>query len=192
MGKLLGLKAFVARRGLLILFIIIVLGDLMLAGWQLTYNPKLSCNICHTIRPYVESYYDSEFSDNAHYEADVGCKDCHAASPLESAREAFNYVAGNYENPLPESRFPNENCLRCHRSYDSLIQQTEHYTVDGVSLNPHAYKVDTELLNPHDTDEGEMECYYCHRSHKESPGIDYCYSCHHTRDLVSCTECHEN
>ena len=153
-----GLKAFIARRGLLVLFITLVLANLAYGGWQLTYNPN-TCSICHNIRPYVESYYDSEYADHVHYEANVGCKDCHEATPLECASEGVTYVTGNYENPMTEIRFPQEKCLQCHRSYESLVEQTSH-------LEP----------NPHDSHFGEMECYLCHKSHKDSE--NYCAECH--------------
>jgi hypothetical protein len=108
----------------------------------------------------VESYYTSQHTDNLHYQAHVVCKDCHVVGVGEALREVWAYVTGDYSNPLvPERRVQKETCLYCHRSYEALIQSTEH-----LARNPHA---------GHWPD---MECDLCHKAHQ--PSVDYCGRCH--------------
>jgi len=158
-----GLKSFVVRRGVVCvvvtcLFVLLLMANAVYGVWELSYNPKF-CTLCHNIRPYVDSYYASEHTDHIHYQANVVCKECHVVSPVESLGEAWAYVTGNYDNPLSERRLGQENCLRCHRSYESLIEKTSHLE-----------------RNPHDGHWPEMECNLCHKAHRSS--VDYCAQCH--------------
>jgi len=159
------LRAFMARRGLWVLGLlgVLVVADLGYALWETSYNPGF-CNVCHIIRPYVTSYRTSSHLDNLHSQANVGCKECHRVSPLESARELVAYVTVNYDNPIRTIDLPMEDCLRCHRSYESLAERTSH-------LEP----------NPHNSHFGEIECTMCHHSHQES--TLFCEQCH-TWDLT--------
>ena len=153
-----GLRAFAARSVFLVLFVSLGLVNAAFGAWKLTYNPD-ACRMCHIIRPYVESYYDSPHLDNVHEQAGVGCKDCHHASPTDVAGEAIAYVFGTYHNPLREARVSRQVCLECHRSYESLVERTS-------DLDP----------NPHLSHLTELECYLCHKSHQESQL--YCLQCH--------------
>ena len=156
------IKTFIVRRGVLLLLILLVLADTAYAGWQLTYTqPKLICNMCHNIQPYVESYSTSHYLDHVHAEANVSCKDCHHVTPLLAATEAFTYITGNAQDPMRETTLPKEACLQCHRSYESLAERTS-------GLEP----------NPHDSHLGELDCSICHKAHRASEV--YCTQCHIT------------
>jgi len=156
-------KTFVLRRGVLVLLLVLVLADTAYAGWQLSYKqPKLVCNLCHNIRPYVESYSSSDYLDHVHAEANVTCKDCHHVTPFEAAGEALTYVTGDYEEPMREISYSKEGCLQCHRSYESLAERTS-------ALEP----------NPHESHLGELDCTLCHKSHR--PSEVYCTQCHITQ-----------
>lgn len=137
--------------------LIIVVGY---SGWQITYQPKYSCNICHNIQPYVESYYSSDNLDHVHQDANVGCKDCHKANLTEMAGEGFKYVTGNFQDPMRETKLSKEICLTCHRSYQVVSAKTE-----DLEPNPHA--------SPHYE---EAECSLCHKSHRDS--VLLCDQCH--------------
>ena len=154
------LKRFGTRYGVWFLGISVVLtaGGLGLGMWEASFQPSF-CNACHIIRPYVSSYQTSSFLDNTHREAGTGCKECHHVTPLKAVNEVVSYVTGDYQDPLSEHDFAKENCLECHRSYQSLIEQTAH-------LEP----------NPHDSHLGELECTMCHNSHRES--TLFCNECH--------------
>lgn len=151
---------FLMVGGFLIPFVILLFVILGYSGWQLTYNPKTSCNLCHNIQPYVKSYFESTYLDSAHADANVGCKDCHEASVFSVMGEGWKYITGSYKTPMREIEFSKEQCLECHRSYSSLIEQTS-------DLKP----------NPHDSPHSlEAECSTCHKSHRESTIL--CSQCH--------------
>jgi cytochrome c-type protein NrfB len=127
------------------------------------------------MKPYEESLSDSELSAYTHAQAGLTCLDCHELTALEQVHENADPNA----NEVVERKFPNEFCLKCHGSYQSLTELTKDSTV-------------FEGTNPHDTHLGEVECYSCHGIHKTSKGIQYCYSCHHPEALFTqgC-ECHD-
>lgn len=150
---------FLMVGGFLVPFIVLVIAVLGYGGWQLTYNPK-TCNLCHNIQPYVESYYQSENLDNVHADANVGCKECHKASVFSVVDEGWKYITGNYNSPMREIEYSKDQCLDCHRSYESLKDQTK-------DLQP----------NPHDSPHSaNAECSTCHKSHRESTIL--CSQCH--------------
>jgi hypothetical protein len=68
------IKGLIRVGGFLIPFVIVLLTAAGYGAYQLTYLPKISCNSCHNIRLYVESYYGSENLDNLHNQATVGAK----------------------------------------------------------------------------------------------------------------------
>lgn len=163
-----GLKGFIARRGIactiiMVLFVLLVLANAIYALWEASYNPSF-CSICHIIRPYVESYRTSEHTDNIHYQANVGCKECHVTTPIDALGEVVAYVTGNYQEPLSERRVENDVCLTCHRSYESLAERTAHLS-----------------RNPHDSHWPNVRCTLCHKAHR--PSENYCAQCHDTPDF---------
>jgi hypothetical protein len=155
------IKKFIFMGGFAIPFLILLFTVAGYAGWQVTYIPKASCNLCHNIQPYVTSYYNSDYEDHLHQEANVICKECHKAGLFDVLDEAVAYITNDYRNPMRETKLSQEYCLQCHRSYDSLIAQT-----DNLVPNPHD--------PPHFE---EPECSECHKSHRET--------------ILLCEECHE-
>lgn len=103
--------------------------------------------------------------------------------------ELVVYVQGEFEVPLEERKFETEFCFDCHlpnerTSYEQVTARTEEYTVDGEMVNPHA---------PHTGVEGrdnQLECRSCHKMHEDSPGIEFCYGCHHAGNFKNCSTCH--
>ncbi|MBI9045761.1 MAG: cytochrome c3 family protein [Anaerolineaceae bacterium] len=142
----------------LILVVIFVPFTFTKGAWEASYNPQF-CNMCHIIRPYVESYQTSGFEDNLHMEANVVCKDCHEVSMPEAIGEALTYVTFQYDDPMRPRRVSKETCLKCHRSYEEMTLRT----------------ADLER-NPHDGHWGTLECNICHKSHEAS--TNYCSGCH--------------
>ena len=71
---------------------------------------------------------------------------------------------------IEEREFPKEFCLGCHGSYANLIVLTK----DSTALSDIA---DT-VVNPHDSHQGEVDCYNCHKMHRTVKPINYCYTCH--------------
>lgn len=97
------------------------------------------------------------------------------------------------ENVSPESA----SCLFCHGfTYTNLRTQTENYEYQGSTLQPHEY-LDMTQTNPHATTK-VMECVLCHTQHElpapvsvvSRPNLDYCINCHHTGEIIHCSECH--
>jgi formate-dependent nitrite reductase cytochrome c552 subunit len=185
--------------GVAAVVVIIIAG---VALWNYHEQPQF-CATCHIMQPYLESWESSPFLAYAHAEEEVTCLECHEPTIEQQVHELIVTVKGDYDNPLQEREFPKEECFECHEheSYEQLIELTKDYAVDGEQINPHVYTVDSEALapdayivdseapDPHDSEQGE--CYQCHKVHRESPGIDYCYECHHDAIFLKCSECHK-
>lgn len=120
-------------------------------------NPKF-CTLCHIMQPMYNSYHDSNLLANSHAKAGVTCHDCHESSLSIQTEEGLKFVTGNYESPLKTMQFPKEMCLKCH-NYDKV-------------------KVKTNFAesNPHDSHNGELQCYSCHKMHEPSQVL--CSQCH--------------
>jgi hypothetical protein len=132
-------------------------------------NPS-ACGTCHLIDPYVESYYESDFLDNAHAEAEdqVKCKECHDVALIQIAAELVTFVTGNYELPLEQREYPQEFCTTCHPVED-VLEATTKANRPEFERNPHWNHI--ELV------EGIVECQECHRAHRG--GLNFCYeNCH--------------
>ncbi|MBP8858178.1 MAG: cytochrome c3 family protein, partial [Anaerolineaceae bacterium] len=124
-------------------------------------NPKF-CATCHNMESHVDSYLSGSYLDNFHYQANVGCKECHSDfTLLQEMHSVVSFVTGKYDDPMREADFSKEGCLQCHISYTSLAEKTSH-------LEP----------NPHSSHLGEIDCTLCHKSHR--PSEIYCSQCHNT------------
>jgi len=192
----------VARR-LLVLILSAALVAVLLSAQVLT-GQSLQCGTpCHVMEPYYGSWVSSDYLAQKHAKSGIPCQTCHDRSIKDSVREVVSNITHSYEVPLKEQEFPAEDCFRCHGDYASLIELTPGYTVNGKKVNPHAYKVEPQALDPeaykadpeapdpHDTEKGELECYQCHKVHKESPGLASCYECHHDGIFLNCSVCHK-
>jgi hypothetical protein len=158
------------------------------ALWNYHEQPEF-CAVCHVMEPYLQSWESpSSPALMAHEHAleGVACLDCHEPTLEQQVDELIAYMKNDFETPLTRRNFPMDTCFNCHlpnehTSYQEIANRTEDYEIDG------------ELINPHDTHLDREECYRCHRMHRESLGINYCYSCHHERTLADdCMEsgCH--
>lgn len=166
-----------------------------IAGWKWHEQPSFCSAVCHKVMaPYVESWQDSDLLARSHAEADIYCLDCHEPTLSEQMTEAKKYVTGDYRTPLESATFPSSFCLECHGSYDELAEKTADYEYEGVAVNPHAQLVDQTVasgVNPHGTSNStRIECSSCHTMHDDSPGIVYCFGCHHSGTFKTCAECH--
>jgi hypothetical protein len=175
----------------------IVVGVVVVAGsvggvalWNYHDQPQFCSTFCHIMEPYVASWLDSDFSAHAHGEEEIACLDCHEPTIEEQLQEVKAYVTGDYVIPLEERKFSQEWCLRCHEhaSYADLAERTKDYTIDGELQNPHDPHAGVETVS-HEP----YNCSNCHKMHRESPGVDFCYECHHEGGFISCqgSDCHE-
>ncbi len=83
-------------------------------------------------------------------------------------------------------------CLKCHGPIEKLQEKTKGFISEwDEPVNPH-------IFVPHDST-SVADCSQCHKAHPipytpgsagPKPKLQYCYSCHHTEQLVSCKECH--
>lgn len=171
------------RRVLVIVGIaVVVIAIAGVAFWEYHEQPQF-CATCHIMDSYLESWESSSLLVHDHAEENITCLDCHEPTIEQQVHELVVFVQGDYRDPLKMRKFPDDECLECHEhgSYEDIIQRTANYTVNGQKVNPH---------DPHISNENEFKCYHCHKMHRESPGLDYCYGCHHSGELVSCSECH--
>jgi hypothetical protein len=146
----------------------------------------MDCATCHVMASYTESLQDANLSASTHAQEGLVCLDCHEQAVLEQVhKEAKAGVTR-----LKPRKFSNELCFDCHvdnehTSYQEIIERTKDYTVDGEKINPHDPHAGLEEI-----EQEQLECRRCHKMHKESPGIEYCYGCHHERNFENCSECH--
>lgn len=145
-------------------------------------NPS-ACGVCHFIQPYVDSYYESDFLDNAHAKAEdqVKCKDCHVTTLTQIALEGINFVLGNYELPLETRKYSQEFCFACHGNYEEIIELTKDLVEPVLIFDVNEGKLKTVEFNRHASHYGEVECSVCHKIHREQE--DYCARCHSALDL---------
>ena len=118
------------------------------------------------MKSYVDSLQDSSLEVYVHAQKGFVCLDCHEQEAVEEVHRSANGSATS----IKERKFPTEPCLGCHGSYADLIAPTKDST---------ALKVIADVVvNPHDSHQGEVDCYYCHKMHKKIKPINYCYECH--------------
>lgn len=151
-------------KGKKILLIIVIAGAIIGLGSgfyfvQASKKPAF-CNTCHIMKPYYQSWSDSNLLAHKHEQKGVTCQDCHHETYMEKAKEGITYVTGQYQTPLPELKVPQQECLKCHESYAKVAELTK-----NVDHNPHA--------SPHYVN---LECNVCHKMHK--PSQVYCAQCH--------------
>jgi hypothetical protein len=158
---------------------------------------------------------ESALLATAHGTAGIVCLDCHEPTVKQQVNELVVYMKGDFSTPLEKRSFPDEMCLACHdhASREAIAAETTDFTVDFViegrfleklslagydyekdgSFNPHLFTLDTsKTTNVHEKGGPLIPCSDCHSMHDESPKIEYCYSCHHSRTFAPCTVCHSN
>jgi hypothetical protein len=149
------------------------------------WDPEMDCTICKGMVPYVDSLENPALLGYTHAEEGLACFDCH---DKEEAKQ-------EHEEAVPLSRIPrlsleNEFCFGCHienehTSYEQIIERTADYVIDGEPHNPHD-------PHPNSVEEtGPIDCYTCHKNHRDSWLSNGCYGCHHSETLESCINCHE-
>lgn len=175
------------RKTLIIIGVVVIV--LVAAGiglWKYHEQPQF-CSLCHIMKPYVEGWKNSDYLVKAHADTGITCLKCHEPAIQQQVEELVKFIKKDYRVPLKQRRFPDDWCFRCHEhgSREELIARTQGYVVNNTQVNPH---------NPHpnSTEVETLPCYSCHKMHRESPGIDYCYSCHHKGTFESCYKvgCH--
>ncbi len=85
-------------------------------------------------------------------------------------------------------------CLKCHGPFEKIVERTKAFVTEwDEHVNPHLYV-------PHDS-RTIVDCGQCHAGHAipfkageaiPKATVKYCYSCHHSEELVNCKECHKN
>lgn len=106
----------------------------------------------------------------------------------------FTFVGADVQGDAEEKKVEKSMCLACHGSFDAIAAATADYkTPQGETVTPHQYV-------PHEEKEDIPECVECHVPHSKSPesgeevvkpnNVDWCYSCHHTSNLMPCSTCH--
>lgn len=160
-GQRRGFRArFINRKVLLIVILVVVVVGAGGGIFMVKASDKPAfCTSCHIMKPYYDSWHDSNLLANKHADADVTCHDCHEASISIQAEEGIKFVSGNYKTPLDKRVFSKQLCLDCHDDFASIKANTE-----------------LEESNPHDSHNGKQECNLCHSMHQESKVM--CAQCH--------------
>ena len=142
-----------------------------------------NCIGCHQV--YLDSMTDSKMLAGRHKEAVDDCFTCHERADLEKKHAGVAQAPGKV---FRQRKYPNELCMNCHEGYETLVEKTKDSkaftTVDGKVINPH----NVPALGG--THAGKTECFHCHKMHKDKPPVEYCYGCHHPRQLNNCRDCH--
>jgi hypothetical protein len=179
-------------------------------------NSPEFCGSCHEDPYYVQWINpDSEYI-GAHYHSlmSVSCQMCHQRSLVEGIMETMTYYEEGNKFRLRESTLPNETCFRCHGDYIELASTTADYKIDyqvteqflkelaqqedydldeHSNINPHEWPIDSRNIDGVHAEGGTRpSCSRCHKMHRESSGMDYCFTCHHTGTLAPCITCHDD
>ena len=106
--------------------------------------------------------------------------------------------AGAPQSAVPATATPKEACLNCHGPFDKLATANAKYVApSGEKITPHRFV-------PHDSKDAKAipGCDNCHATHPlppttaaiaalPKPDVQWCYTCHHKNNFVSCKECHK-
>ncbi len=150
------------------------------AAW---WSAGIACVTCHASQ--VASFDDPSLSAYAHAQAGhEDCEDCHGLTNLQEAHKGPMTVPPSYFS----RNYTQDFCLACHGTYQDIALltagSTAFETPAGDFINPH------ERVDENHAD--NVECYSCHKSHSAYDAINYCYNCHHERELISCNNCHDH
>ena len=91
-----------------------------------------------------------------------------------------------------------EACLNCHGPFDKLATMPAKYVASsGEKITPHRFV-------PHNSKDAKAipGCDNCHTTHPlpptaaaiaalPKPDVQWCYTCHHKNNFVSCKDCHK-
>lgn len=81
--------------------------------------------------------------------------------PLNDAHATRNLECADcHDTDKPTKRARMKACFGCHKNYEAIAKLTS-----------------AKQPNPHESHQGELECYQCHRPHK--------------KDQLYCNQCHE-
>jgi len=141
------------------------------------FTKETDCSICHAA--YTASVKDDKMLLSRHANITRDCFSCHREEDMTRAHENVTKAPGKL---FRQRKYPDDLCVKCHGGYDQLAEKTKNSKV-FVAL-------DGKVMNPHDTHKGRVECFNCHKMHKDRPPIEYCYGCHHGRQLNNCKDCH--
>jgi cytochrome c nitrite reductase small subunit len=144
------------------------------ALWGLSRRPAY-CGWCHIMEPYSTSWASGDFLARRHAVAGIDCLACHPRRLPDLLHDIVVTVTGTHQGPVPGLKVTKEQCFRCHGDYPSVGRLTA-----SLKVNPHASHL------------GEEQCFQCHKMHRQSPGMKFCFTCHHTGDLVKCHQCHKD
>jgi len=151
-------QRFTPKNVFVLVLIVIVLSAVsFMTVEKASANPAF-CNLCHNMKPMYNSYNDSNLLAHAHKQAGVSCHDCHESSIPVQMEEGVKYITGDFETPMKTREFSKEMCLKCH------------------NYNEVKAKTNFEESNPHDSHNGDLECFKCHKMH-ESSNV-FCAKCH--------------
>lgn len=179
----------------------IIAGVVIVAGagfWIWHEQPSFCGTMCHdTMGTYLANYEDSDMLSHAHATAGVACLDCHEPVLEDQLAELQVQVSGDYRLPLAKMDTDDEFCLRdgCH-TRDEIVSALDGYTFpDGTAVNPHEITFSTDYSStesPHSVGGETIPCSTCHTMHRNSNGIEYCFTCHHTETAKPCYDCHDH
>lgn len=141
------------------------------------FSKDADCAVCHA--PYAESMKNDKMLMSKHAAVTPKCSSCHKEADMATAHAKVTKAPGKF---FRQRKYPNEMCQGCHGSYDRLADKTKDRSAFKTTHN--------ELINPHKPTHGQVECFNCHKMHKDKPPIEYCYGCHHPRQLSNCKDCH--
>jgi len=142
-----------------------------------SFSKDADCALCHA--PYAESMKNDRMLLGRHAAVTPKCSSCHKEADMATAHAKVTQAPGKF---FKQRKYPNEMCQGCHGSYDRLAEKTKGSSAFKTTHN--------ESINPHQPTHGQVECFNCHKMHKDKPPIEYCYGCHHPRQLSNCKYCH--
>jgi NapC/NirT cytochrome c family, N-terminal region. len=154
-------KIFFQKKVMGALFVLVIIGVGGMLSMAKNADKPEFCASCHNIKPYYDSWHDSNLLAKKHADAHIDCHSCHEESMEKKISEGIKYITGTYD--MSKRKFPNEMCTKCHNDMDKIKAKT-------------VFDNKGEKVNPHDAHPGEQNCTECHSMHRQS--------------TVMCSECH--
>jgi cytochrome c nitrite reductase small subunit len=164
----------------------VMVGLFVLVGGGMAYTSRGDfCAKCHEIRPYVTSW--KKFSHKS-----VACLDCHAnpgnigylIRKVRAYSEVYNHVTGNYDPKNIQTKFNQQNCIKCHNGSEKYPNAKNIYG-----------KEDTErfYMNHELHLEEDLTCLDCHKIivHGNNPLQPEKNTVDYGHRTATCTKCHD-
>jgi hypothetical protein len=140
------------------------------------------CFTCHVENELKEAI---QYKQDVHYEAGVGCSDCHGGDPTSDDEDVAMSRARGFRGELGAAQIP-ETCGKCHGAKANPFKTRHKLTnvADSLSMGAHGQALRANPEGPH--------CVSCHGIHDIARASDPRSRVHPTKVAKTCAGCHSS